>query len=134
MKFSVVLKRLFTGACVYYSAFSLALLLINVVLAGGTDGRVIGVLNVLLLFPFSLALSAAEFIRKNDKLSGAVRMLLHYFIFTAAFMLFLWLPSKTSKSVINVLLTLFLLTVLYWLTYLICHFTKKRFHSFKEEA
>ncbi len=134
MKISLVLKRLFTGASIYYSAFSLALLLINVILSGGTDGRVIGVLNVLLLFPFSLALSGAEFLRKNEKLPLAGRMLLHYFIFTAAFMLFLWLPSKTTKNLVNALLMLFLVTLIYWLVFLICHFTAKRFHSFKEES
>ena len=93
MKPSAVLKKLFTVACVYYAIFSLALLLINVILVGSTDGMVIGVLNVLLLFPFALSLSGAEFLRKSEKLSGVARILLHDLIFAAALLLFLWLSD-----------------------------------------
>ena len=133
MKPSTVLKRLFTAACVYYSIFSLLLLLINVVLTGGTDGKVIGVLNVLLLFPFSFSLSGAEFLRKSSKLSGVTKMLLHYLIFTAAFLLFLWMPSKTTKTLINAIFTLLLVTLIYWVVYLIGHLTAKRIRNIREE-
>ena len=133
MKPSAVLKKLFTVACVYYSVFSLLLLLISAIAAGGTEGKIIGVLNVLLLFPFAFSLSGAEFLRKSSKLSGAVRMLLHYLIFAAAFLLFLWLPSQTNKSILNAFFTLLLITVIYWIVYLICRLTVKRFHSFREE-
>lgn len=133
MKPSSVLKKLFTGACIYYAAFSLALLLINVILAGGAAGKIPGVLNMLLLFPFSLLLSGAEFIRKNDRLSEIVRISLHYLIFTTACILFLWLPSNASKEFRFVLGMIVLISLLYWLVYLICRLTVKRFHSFREE-
>lgn len=133
MKPSTVLKKLFTAASVYYAVFSLALLLINVILTGGTDGKVIGVLNVLLLFPFSFALSSAEFLRKSNKLSGVTRMLLHYLIFAAAFLLFLWAPSKTTKNLTNAIFMLLLFTLVYWVVYLIGHLTAKRINSIREE-
>lgn len=133
MKFSAVVKRLLTGACVYYSVFSLVLLIINVIINGQVAGTALSVLNVLLLFPFSLSLSGAEFIRKSDKLSGGVRVLLHYLILAAAFLLFLWAPSGAQKTIQSALLLLFLVSVVYWIIFAICRLTVKRFHSFKEE-
>ena len=117
----------------YYSVFSLLLLTISVIFKGGVENVGIGVLNVLLLFPFAFALSGAEFVRTSTKLSGAARMLLHYLILSAAFLLFLWLPSNMTKNLTNGLLMLLIVTILYWLVFLICHMTVKRFHSFREE-
>ena len=133
MKPLAVLKKLFTVACVYYAIFSLALLLINVILVGSTDGMVIGVLNVLLLFPFALSLSGAEFLRKSEKLSSVARILLHYLIFAAALLLFLWLPSNMTKSLSNGIMILLLFTLAYWLVYLIYRLTVKRIRSIREE-
>ena len=133
MKPSSVLKGLFTTACIYYAIFSLVLLLISVILTGGTDGKVIGVLNVLMLFPFSFSLSGAELLRKKEDLSGVARRLLHYLIFTAAFLLFLWLPSNTTKSLTNGLLMIVLFSLVYWIICLILHLTAKRIKGIREE-
>ena len=133
MKTSVVIKRLFIGACVYYSIFSLLLLLINVIINGKVAGSVLSVPNILLLFPFAFSLSGAEFIRKSDKLSGGIRVLLHYLILAAAFLLFLWFPSNAQKTLQSAFLLLFLESVVYWIVFAICHLTVKRYHSFKEE-
>ena len=133
MKTSVVIKRLFIGACVYYSIFSLLLLLINVIINGKVAGSVLSVPNILLLFPFAFSLSGAEFIRKSDKLSGGIRVLLHYLILAAAFLLFLWFPSNAQKTIQSAILVLFLESIVYWIVFAICHLTVKRYHSFKEE-
>ena len=133
MKTSVVIKRLFIGACVYYSIFSLLLLLINVIINGKVAGSVLSVPNILLLFPFAFSLSGAEFIRKSDKLSGGIRILLHYLILAAAFLLFLWFPSNAQKTIQSAILLLFLESIVYWIVFAICHLTVKRYHSFKEE-
>ncbi len=133
MKTSVVIKRLLVGACIYYSVFSLLLLTINVMINGQVAGSVLSVPNVLMLFPFAFSLSGAEFIRKSDKLSGGVRVLLHYLILAAAFLLFLWAPSNAQKTIQSALLLLFLESIVYWIVYAVCHLTVKRFHSFKEE-
>ena len=133
MKTSVVIKRLFIGACVYYSIFSLLLLLINVIINGEVAGSVLSVPNILLLFHFAFSLSGAEFIRKSDKLSGGIRVLLHYLILAAAFLLFLWFPSNAQKTLQSAFLLLFLESVVYWIVFAICHLTVKRYHSFKEE-
>ncbi len=133
MKTSVVIKRLLVGACIYYSVFSLVLLIINVILNGQVAGTALSVPNVLLLFPFSFSLSGAEFIRKSDKLSGGIRVLLHYLILSVAFLLFLWLPSNAKKTLESALLLVLLESIIYWVVFAICRLTVKRFHSFKEE-
>ena len=133
MKTSVVIKRLLVGACIYYSVFSLVLLTINVIITGQVAGSVLSVPNVLMLFPFAFSLSGAEFIRKSDKFSGGIRVLLHYLILAAAFLLFLWFPSNAQKTIQSALLLLLLESVVYWIIFAICHLTAKRFHSFKEE-
>ena len=131
MKKSLILKKLLTGACVYFTVCTVLLLIINLLLKDSAE-IAIGVLNILLLFPFALSLSAGSLIRES-KLSGVLRAVLHYFVFTAAFMLFLWLPSRMTKSLTNVLIMLVLITVGYWLVFLVSRFTVHRFHSFKEE-
>lgn len=133
MKSSTVLKKLFTVACVYYAIFSLAFLLINVILAGGADGKVISVLNVLMLFPFAFSLSGAAFLRNSAKMSNVTKRLLHYLIFAAATMLFLWLPSNRNYSVTNGILVFVLFTLIYWLVYLIYRLTARRIRNIQEE-
>ena len=133
MKASVTLNRLFTTASVYFSITTLTLLIINVIMTGGAEGRIIGVWNILLLYPFALAWSGAELIRQNQRLSVGGRTILHYLIVVAAFLLFLWLPSNTTKSASGAFLMFFLVTVCYWVIYLICRFTAKRIQSIKEE-
>ena len=133
MKASTVLKRLFTTASVYYSITTITLLIINVILTGGAEGKIIGVWNVLLLYPFALAWSGAEFLRKNQRLNRSVGSLLHYLIVAVAFLLFLWLPSNSTKSFTGAVLMFFVVTVCYWVIYLISYLTVKRIQDIKEE-
>ncbi len=134
MKFSVALKKTFSVACIYYAVISLALLLIQAIANGGFEATAVGTLNFLLIFPFSLSISAAQTLHLHASLSGAVRRLLHYLIFTLAFFLFLWLPTINADSnPMNSLIVILLFSALYWLVVLIVSATKKRFHSFREE-
>ena len=127
------LKQLLTRTCVYYSIFSILLILIPIILKGGINNFVIEILNVLLLFPFSFCLSLAGWLKKNGQFPHALRRLFHYLIVTASILLFLWLPSNTSKGLILGIGIFTLITISYWLVVLICHFTVKRYHNLKEE-
>ena len=133
MKPSAVLKKLFTVACVYYAIFTLALLITISILSGEQFSETVTfVLNLLLLFPFSLALSGAEFLRKSNRMSGAIRMLLHYLIFAAAFLLFIWLPSA-PQTITNAIIVLTLFSIIYWMVCLIVYLTAKRIRNIREE-
>lgn len=132
MKITGIVKTILTGACVYYTAASLILLVVKLILDGDTGG-IISVGNFLLLFPFGLSISVAQFICRLPSLPRWGRMLLHYLISLTAFLLFLWLPSKAQTTPSSTLVALFLLSLLYWALYLLGRLTKKRFHSFREE-
>ena len=134
MKFSVALKKTVTTACVYYAGISVALLIIQAIANGGLNEFAIGALEFLLLFPFSLSISAAKTINRHASFSSAARRLLHYFIFTLAFFLFLWLPTLNADSKpMNSIIVLVLFSIVYWLSFLIVSLTKKRFQGFREE-
>lgn len=132
MKITKIVKTILTGACVYYAAASLILLVAKLILDGDA-GAIISVGNFLLLFPFGLSISVAQLIYRLPSLPRWGRMLLHYLISLTAFLLFLWLPSKAQTSPSSTLVALFLLSLLYWFLYLLGRLTKKRFHSFREE-
>ncbi len=133
MKTSNVIKQLLLGACVYYSVASLLVLCISILIKGSLDAVVIGVGNVLLFFPFGLAMSSAGLLYRHANLSGGTRRLLHFLITLSAFYLFLWLPTRATADFTGHLLALVLITLLYWMIILITHLVKKRFNSLREE-
>ena len=132
MKATVVLKKLLAGACVYYTAISLAVLLAAALLGGDLEGSVSAV-NHLLLFPFGLALSGGGMLLHSRAMRPGVRLLLHYLITLAAFFCFLWLPSRAGATAGAVFAALLGLSLAYWLICLIVILTRRRFRSFKEE-
>ena len=132
MKISEILKKLFTGACIYYSAASVALILLKLILSGAQNS-VISVISFLLLFPFGLTVSGAQMVYRRSPLPSWSRLLLHFLMILSAFFLFLWLPAQSHASAGSTLVALFLLTVAYWVVFLIVKLTVKRFHSIKEE-
>ena len=108
MKATVILKKLITGACVYYAAASLIVLVTAALIRGDLNGTV-AALNYLMLFPFGLALSAAGMLVRCGRLPGWGRWLLHFLITLAAFFCFLWLPSNANAGASSVLMVLLLL-------------------------
>ena len=60
MKISTLIKKLLTGACVYYAVFSMLLIVIGIILKGSISDVAISVVNTLLLFPFGLAMTGAH--------------------------------------------------------------------------
>ena len=133
MKFSTLIKQLLTGACVYYAIASLLLLLINILIKGSISEVAISVLNVVLLFPFGLAMSGAQMLLKSPSLPKLAGMLLHFTITLTAFLLFLLLPANPHAKAGYYLIALLLVAILYWIGYAVVTLTKKRFQSFREE-
>lgn len=132
MKATVILKKLLTGACFWYTAASVIILTAAMLITGDTSGSVAAVSH-LLLFPFGLALSGAGMVFRCSGLPRWARLLLHFFITLAAFFCFLWLPSGVNINATSVFTALLLLSLAYWLICLIVILTRKRFRSFKEE-
>ena len=133
MKTSTAIKQLLSGACIYYTVASLLVLGISILIKGSLNAVVIGVGNVLLLFPFGVAMSGAQMILQHTKQSNGMRRLWHFLITLTAFYLFLWLPARAKSQFTGHLLALVLITLLYWVVILIAHLIKKRYHSLREE-
>lgn len=134
MKFSAFIKQLFTGACVYFSIVALLMIFIGLLSTNEFTGvKVVPALRLVLLFPFGLLLSAGQMLLKTDFLSKALRLLLHYIVTLVAFLLFLLLPANPNAKAGYYLIGALLVSVVYWIGYLIVALTKKRFHGFKEE-
>lgn len=128
------MKQLFTGACVYYAIASLLMILLGLLSNNGfANVKVVPVLNLVLLFPFGLLMSAGQMLLKAESLLKALRLPLHYIITLVAFFLFLLLPANANAKAGYYLIGLLLMSLVYWIGYLIIALTKKRFHSFKEE-
>ncbi len=133
MKIMATLKKIWIGACLYYTVLSLLVLLIALAISGGFEQMVISSLSFLLLFPFSLSLAAAQVMRKGSSLAAWAKGLLGYLLVLAAFLLFVWLPSNPSTAPMSWILAIVFFTLIYWAIVGIVSLTKKRFHSFREE-
>ena len=133
MKSFRILRELLLGACVGFTVLSLCLILIQTVVSGSSDGAGISTLRFALLFPCSLGFSGARMIRKSGSLSAPLRILLHYLITLLSVFFFLWLPSGNEKTVLRNLAVLAVVTLVFWLVFLIVRLTAARFRNLREE-
>lgn len=120
-------------ACVWFSAVSLALILLNLILFSDGTASAIDSVRFLLLFPFSLCASAAGLISQSGKIPRWARVLLHYLIVVVAAMCFLWLPSVSGVRGVTVLIMLVLFTIIYWILFGLVHLIRKRIRLLLEE-
>lgn len=127
MKRTDIFKRWLTGGCIFFTVFSVCLILLKLLLDGTAEGN-ISLLHFLLLFPCGLCVSAANQLSQTS-LSEGVRLLLHYLITTLSVFAFLWLPSDNAKDLVKNLLAFAVITLLYWLIHLI----SRRFRNRKKE-
>ena len=111
------IKTWIAHACVYYTAFTLMLILVKLLIDGVGGAGVINTVAFLLLFPCALAFAFAGELLKSSVLPRWSRILLHYLIAMLSVFFFLWLPSNTSASPVTILLLLVLLSVLYWIVF-----------------
>ncbi len=132
MKKTTLVKKWLTDTCIWFTVITLILMIIPVILGSSLESKPY-VKQFLFILPFSLSFSAAQMLLRAKPLSSSAKRVLHYLITLLAFYLFLWLPAKSISGFTAVLIALFLLSILYWLIFLIVFLTKKRFRSFTEE-
>ena len=97
-----LIKRLFSGTCLWFTLLAVGLMLIRLIAEGSGDG-IIEIPRFLLLLPCGLFLAAAGTIYRHTALAGWARLLLHYLFCMLAFFLFLWLPAGGRTAVKNLL-------------------------------
>ncbi len=126
-------KKILTDAAVLYTVGTLLLYLIALIVDPDGLSMVVGLLNAILIFPFCLCFSMARALVRSKRIGPAAGRLSHFGIVILAFFLFLWLPSGTIKTFPSAMITLLLVSLLYWLGFLIAKGTVHRYRSIKEE-
>ncbi len=119
------LRDLWLGACARYTVLALLMLLLNAILHDSLTETYVDTLRFFLLLPFSAMLTVAALVRRSERLSGRVRLLLHPLVTLGGFYLCLYLPYQieTKPSGQQVLLIVLLAIILYALVmgiYLLC--------------
>ena len=127
-----LLKDLLTSACVRFTVFAVCLMILRILVSGGSADGSINMVSFLLLFPCGLCTAAASLLRRT-KLSPALFRLLHFLITWMSVFLFLWLPAGRADSPARNLVALAVIAAVYWFCILIARLTVMRFRSFREE-
>ena len=93
-------QRLALGTCVRYTLILVGVLLLHALFTALdlTGNPYIATSLLWLLLPFSMLLTAATAIRKTDKLSVGLRILLHPLLTYGGFCLFVYLPYHMDRT------------------------------------
>ena len=128
-----IYQKILTLGCIYYTAGTILLFLALAIFNAAEKNMIPNIFNVILLFPFFVALAAARELVLRKPFSAAGCRWAHYGIVITAFMLFLWLPSGTVKTVTAGLVAILLVSMAYWSLIGIVALTKMRYRSIREE-
>ncbi|MBQ8432042.1 MAG: hypothetical protein IJX28_04070 [Clostridia bacterium] len=133
MKNLLSFKRWICNACVYFTAISLFLLLVNLAMTGTDSETAVTPTAFLLIFPASLLMSAAGILLALQALPRWARFLGHYGITTLSFFLFLWLPAGSFARPSTTLIVVVLFSIIYWFLFLMIHLVRSRIRRLMEE-
>jgi hypothetical protein len=110
-----MLKRIFTSACVLFTAmvtcYSLIILLLYS--ADPESSLALSAARIFLFFPFALAFSAANRILSVEKMDKWLRTVLHFIVTATASYLCLLLPMGGDVTPTVMLVGMFLFLVIY---------------------
>ena len=127
------LRSVLLGAACIYTAVILFLCFILTGLSDGASGAV-APLNFLLVFPFSLCFSLANYLHRSAKMGGFVKFVLHFFLTVGGFFCFLYLPAFWESSSSSSILVFVAVSVLYLILYgAFLLFTKRWRREFREK-
>ncbi len=126
-----LIKRIFSGTCLWFTLLAVGLMLIRLIADGNGDG-IIEIPRFLLLLPCGLFLAAAGTVYRHTALAAWVRLLFHYLLSMLAFFLFLWLPAGGHTAVKNLLAIVFF-SLIYVAVFAVVLLTRKRIRGIREE-
>ena len=127
MNFKALIKKVFTNACVYFSIIT-AIYSVIVMIKYVDDTLVLlDATRVLLFFLASILFAFANGVLKLEKLHGAVKILIHYFISLFAFYACMMLPISPEGSTLLVGILLF--SVVYFVIMALVALFRSRYRS-----
>lgn len=133
MKTWQIFKRWLNGGCVYFTIFSLFFLLLNLATLENAALKSISPVSFLRILPTALTVSAAGLLLKWQAIPRWARSLSHYVLVILAFFVFLWLPLNPIASPSTTLIVIVILSVVYWLIFLLVHLIGARIRRLMEE-
>lgn len=111
------LQKWLTDGCVYFTALSLLIILINLLATDDATSKGISAVSFLLFFPCGLCMSAGGLLLRLKTLPRWSRYLLHYIICVLAFFLMFYLPVSTHSNAMTKLVMFITLSVVYWILF-----------------
>ena len=102
-------KYILVSSCVYFSAITLFLLIIQ---SFSADIRYVTPTRFLLIYPFSLTMALGNLVLESKSLKPAAKVITHYLISVGAFYAFLLAPAKNSGNPVTLIL---ILTAIYFI-------------------
>lgn len=122
MKALQTIKKWLIDGCVLYTVIAIGFLILGFL----TDNTWITIVQFLLVLPCALTVSAGLQIFRNLKFSKGTRYFSNYAFTTFGFFLFLIIPSGSGKTQMANFLMFILISILYWILFLLYLLIKSR--------
>lgn len=126
------LKKLLCRACCYFTVCMLVYIIIAAIINVNDDALLLEAGRTVLFFVFSLLLALANNVLSLEKLSGKVKVLIHYLLTVFAFYACFMLPLSMRAS--SVLVGLVIFTLVYFAILGIAVAFKSRYRRNTEKA
>ena len=109
-------KAILRATCAAYTVIVLFLCLVLLFTSDNAD-RTVSPLNFLLVLPFSLVFSVANYVDRETKLHPLPKSLLHFLLTVGGFFCFLYLPAFPNQGESSSLVVFGVFTLLYLIVY-----------------
>lgn len=113
---SSAFQKIMTDSCIVYAVIVIVLCVLLLFVSEGAS-RAVSPLNFLLVFPFSVLFSSANYIGKSTRLSSILRFIIHAVFTVGGFFVFLYLPAFSGSSESSSLVVFIVFLALYLIVY-----------------
>jgi len=117
MKSWKLFQKWLVDGCVYFTALSLLIILINLLATDNATAKSISPVSFLLFFPCGLCMSVGGMLLRVGSIPRWGRYLLHYIICVLAIFLMFYLPVSTQSDAMTKLVMFITLSVVYWVLF-----------------
>ena len=121
-----ILKKSLIASCYAFTALTVLYALLMVCIYDTSEGVYMSAVTVFSFFPLSYFFSLATLIVKDTKISGVLKLFVHFIIVTFSLIFFVFIPHGSEISASNAFILFILYTVLYAIGALIFHIIKSR--------
>lgn len=119
-KFGII-KTVFLNSCAFYTLFSMLILATQLF----SSRDMIDPGRFFMLFPFAISISLSNLIFKVTTIRKSIKLLIHCFLTTLSFYLFMCLPMKNAKNGVLTVIFIVLYVFVFVFTVIIKRLTQK---------